>query len=88
MARVYDKAPHELLPGEYGKWASSGVAWRKGGDDNWYAVPPDTDLVANLSAHKIEEHEDGTITVAPSILVQNGKESWHGFLKRGLWEIA
>lgn len=88
MARVYGKAPHELSPGEYGKWESSGVAWRKAGDDNWYGAPPGTDLVANLAAHKIEEHEDGTITVTPSILVSNREASWHGYLTRGNWQVC
>lgn len=73
---MINKAPHELLPGEYSKWIEDG---------NWYGIPPETDLIANLSAHKIEEHEDGTISVTPSILVSNGKESWHGYLTKGEW---
>lgn len=77
MPRVYDKAPHELLPGEYGKWNRGHLPLGAG---EWFAVPPGTDLVANLSSHSVSEHEDGTVTVSPSILVQNGKESWHGFL--------
>lgn len=83
--RVSDKAPHELAAGEYGKW-NPGHLPPRGGD--WYAVPPGTDLVANLASHQIVEHEDGTITVLPSIRVSNGKETWHGFLKRGQWELA
>ncbi len=76
--RVHGKEPHELLPGEYGKWERDG---------NWYGVPPGTDLVANLAAHKIEEHEDGTLTVSPSILINGGrKETWHGYLVRGEWK--
>lgn len=71
------KAPHELLPGEYAKWSEDGA---------WYGVPPETDLVANLSAHRVTEHEDGTITVEPSILVGDNRTSWHGFLRRGQWE--
>jgi hypothetical protein len=36
--------------------------------------------------HTIVEHEDGTITVSPSILVtgSHGKQ-WHGYLERGVW---
>lgn len=75
--RVNGKAPHQLLPGEYGKWSEDG---------NYYGIPPGTDLCANLAAHKIEEHEDGTITVSPSILVSDNRSSWHGYLKRGNWE--
>lgn len=79
MTQVNGKAPHELLPGEYGKWDADG---------KWYGMPPGTDLLANLGAHKIEEHADGTITVSPSILVSDGKQSWHGYLKRGQWEVC
>jgi hypothetical protein len=70
-----NKAPHELLPGEYAKWNGA-----------WYGVPPGTDLVANLSAHKIEEHADGTISVTPSILVGDNNISWHGYLTKGEWK--
>lgn len=72
--RVYDKEPHELTGGQYGKWKL---------DNNWYAVPPDTDLVANLGSHEVEEHKDGSISVTPSILVSCGVASWHGYLTRG-----
>lgn len=77
MPRVNNKAPHELLPGEYGKWDQTGT---------WYGVPPGTDFVANLAAHKVEEHADGTISVEPSILTGDGKQSWHGYLRHGKWE--
>lgn len=46
----------------------------------------------NLMNHTVVEHEDGTITVTPSILVSKcrkdgwkGKELWHGHLERGVW---
>lgn len=46
--------------------------------------------VGDLGNHDVVEHEDGTITVSPSILVsmpQDGKsvELWHGYLERGVW---
>lgn len=68
------KEPHELLSGEYAKYG-----------DIWYARVPSGKHVANLGSHKITEHEDGTITASPSILTSDGKESWHGFLERGVW---
>jgi len=39
-----------------------------------------------LSLHTVTEHEDGTITVAPSILLGgHNYESVHGYLERGSW---
>jgi hypothetical protein len=53
---------------------------------NWYGKPPGFKFgYANLSKHKVVEHEDKTITVSPSILVQNRFSKWHGFLERGIW---
>lgn len=65
--------------GEYGKIS----------DGNWYCCPPDSDLVGNLSGHEVVEHEDGTISVTPSILISSHKgESWHGWLTYGKWQQA
>lgn len=55
----------------------------------WMARTPNGHY-GDLSAHDVVEHEDGTITVSPSILVsttQDGKpvEVWHGYLERGVW---
>jgi hypothetical protein len=72
-----------LNPGEYAKLP----------DGTWYACAPDTysddaldRFVANLSGHSVVEHEDGTITVWPSILIKHhdGKQ-WHGYIERGRW---
>ena len=45
--------------------------------------------------HTIVEHEDGTITVSPSILIQWSRDQgktyeqlWHGFIERGVWREA
>lgn len=63
-------------PGEYGKLS----------DGNWYGCPPETDLHCNLSGHEVVEHEDGTITVSPSILITGRLGlQWHGYLERGWW---
>ena len=83
QGRRWDNPNDEMpQPGDYGKLS----------DGSWYGSPPaaiDTDgfpLLANLSKHNVTEHDDGTITVSPSILITswNGK-SWHGFLERGVW---
>lgn len=76
--RVYpaDDGNLWLQPGEYGKDPRDG---------NWYARTP-TGLTGNLAAHEVVEHPDGTITVSPSILVDDGRTpKWHGYLKAGVW---
>lgn len=65
-------------------------------DGLWYCVPPGKEpfswmgcLGDGTTHHKVTEHEDGTITVTPSILIHSprtGKgEKWHGYLERGVW---
>ena len=58
-------------------------------DGSWYGSTPTGDL-ANLANHQITVHEDGMISVSPSILVSTSRdgvplELWHGFLDRGVW---
>lgn len=66
----------QLAEGEYGKV-----------NDIWYCRPPGSH-VGNLSKHTVVEHEDGTITVSPSILIDWGQGQWHGHLERGIWKNA
>jgi hypothetical protein len=71
---------HEMRPGDYG---------RSPKDGNWYCRTP-SGLGGNLTRHEVTEHENGTITVSPSILVQapgrsSGPTEWHGYLERGEW---
>lgn len=68
--------------GEYGLHPATGA---------WYATTPNGHA-ADLRSHAVTEHEDGTITVSPSILIsvrfrhdRPKKELWHGFLERGVW---
>lgn len=61
-------------------------------ETGWMGMTPNGH-VADLRNHTVTEHDDGTITVSPSILVSsphNGKsgELWHGFLERGVWRSA
>jgi hypothetical protein len=67
--------PHRLEPGDYS--LEDGV---------WYARTPDGRL-ANLSAHQVTAHHNGSITVSPSILVRGGGRDgeWHGWLSHGVW---
>jgi hypothetical protein len=71
-----DEGDLGLLPGEYG-WSLYGSCW--------YCCTPNGHM-GNLSAHDVIEHDDGTITVSPSILVSDDQsELWHGYLERGVW---
>jgi hypothetical protein len=45
-------------------------------------------FMGNLAKHEVTEHEDGTITVKPSILVTNYIGEYHGFLEKGVWRTA
>jgi hypothetical protein len=42
-------------------------------------------MIGRLSGHQVVEHEDGTITVSPSILTGRGERQWHGYLEHGVW---
>ena len=83
--RVYLKDgedPSKFQPGDYGQWPDD--------KNNWYAETPNG-YGANLSRHKIVEHEDGTISVTPSILVtttvnRTPVPAWHGYLTKGVWK--
>ncbi len=61
--------------------------WKVEGD-GWYLNLPGCGL-ATLRAHKIVEHENGTITAEPSILTHghnNGVPvTRHGYLVCGVW---
>ncbi len=68
-----------LEKGAYAKSPKDGV---------WYAMTPNGRL-GNLAEHDVVEHDDGTITVSPSILVTTGsydRPPWHGYLRCGVWK--
>jgi hypothetical protein len=72
--------PYEQIkPGDYFKWRKK-----------WWCSSPNGHI-GGLGNHTIVEHDDGTITVSPSIVISGsdaqGKpvELWHGFLERGVW---
>lgn len=70
---------------------TDGTLWLEEGDygldsrGHWMARPPGNHS-GDLSQHTVEEHDDGTITVTPSILINDGRNQWHGHLIRGVWE--
>lgn len=73
---------YALEMGEYGR-----------NSDGWFCrVPAPGFGTGSLAKHTVIEHEDGTITVSPSILcyghhdpVTNAPKQWHGYLERGIW---
>ena len=64
------------------------ICYWKLADETWMLYLPNCGA-GGLQNHKVEEHEDGTITVTPSILMyghQKGQKTQrHGFLTRGIW---
>lgn len=56
------------------------------GKQTWMVRTPNGHY-GNLANHEVVEHEDGTITVTPSILISNPQEGelYHGFLTKGEW---
>jgi Family of unknown function (DUF6527) len=50
----------------------------------WYIRDPTGDASSIREHHQVTEHADGTITVAPSIVVRHGNR-WHGWLQAGVW---
>lgn len=80
-----ETAPYEYVPGDYGFYKGQ-----------WWCIPPGdhtVNLLGNLKNHTVTEHEDGTITVSPSIQIMAGshraeREVWHGFLEKGVWRTV
>lgn len=67
------------------------ICYWKGADGRWMLYLPRIG-VGDLCEHEVTEHEDGTITVSPSILVETrdaaGPVVRHGYLVRGEWRDA
>jgi hypothetical protein len=83
LSRVegYEAAAMRLGPGDFGRDRAG----------TWFVRPPQNaegrSIVGRLTTHGVVEHEDGAITVSPSIHQQygSGETLWHGFLERGVW---
>lgn len=72
--------PHAVMdPGGYRRT-------KLGGRWVWECTTPNG-IRGNLALHEVVEHEDGTITVSPSILCDYPPDGpqWHGYLERGVW---
>jgi hypothetical protein len=72
---TFPNVPGEYMKGENGRWE--------------LCMPTGIHGAINDKVWKITEHEDGTITVSPSIDCKstgaNGKYNWHGWLEKGVW---
>lgn len=62
------------------------VCYWKGPKGRWWVYLPRAGI-GQLVNHSVTEHEDGTITVSPSIGLHRGGKGLarHGFLIRGKW---
>lgn len=74
----------KFAPGDYSKTIGDPTVWY------CRCPPPDHRETGNLTGHDVVEHDDGTITVSPSILIHPHDLSpgWHGWLERGVWREA
>ncbi len=57
-------------------------------DDEWeWRCRTPNGTGGRLGVHEVVEHEDGTITVSPSILCdpRGDHPGWHGYLENGVW---
>jgi hypothetical protein len=87
--RVYDvQSISDLKSGEYGLYEGAWFACcptERSQDEKSPFFHP---VFCGLGKHSVVEHEDGTITVSPSILVTRRVDEpqlYHGFLERGVW---
>ena len=73
----YEIEPH-LQPEDYAK-SIHGL---------WILRAPNGDFgTLRPTVHQIVEHDDGTITVSPSIQFETGNR-WHGYLRTGIWSLT
>jgi hypothetical protein len=74
--------------GSYIELDDSALCYWKDEDGLWWLYLPNCGAGV-LKNHKVKEHEDGTITVQPSIKMighlQGTQTEIHGYLERGLW---
>lgn len=56
--------------------------------EGWFLYLPGCGI-GGLGLHQITEHEDGSITASPSVLMKGHKDGQpthrHGFLEHGVW---
>jgi hypothetical protein len=86
--RGFLRSEEMRAPGSYGRATRDFVKLHGevGRRFTWWDVraPDGSSCILNPSIHKVVEHEDGTITVHPSIVT----DTWHGWLENGVWRVA
>lgn len=79
----------KLEPGDYIKVKAGDYGVIVEGQKEVFLGMSPNGLVCSLRNHIIKENEDGTITVEPSIFInQNREPCWHGFLINGNWQLT
>lgn len=84
----YDREKGGLLqPGDYCKIARG--HWWLCSPNGHFGTIGDKNVSGNEEHHSVTEHEDGTITVSPSIKISDNEgECFHGYLERGVWRTC
>lgn len=73
-----------ITSGKLADFQTPGAYGQVGG--GWLVCLPTGELCSMNAGHDITEHEDGTITVSPSILMRADRGTpWHGWLEKGIW---
>lgn len=73
-----------IYPDDNGDIKYPEASYGKGNDGIWMLRPLGGNL-GSLKDHEVTENEDGTITVSPSILMDDGRTKVHGYIERGIW---
>lgn len=73
------KSIHDIEEGGWGLY-----------NGEWCVRPPGARVAAKITKHTVTEHEDGTITVEPSIVYSTSDrpDYYHGYLEHGVWREA
>jgi hypothetical protein len=70
-----------------GVYRSEFAPKQDGEPGHWWLISPFMDVGRLSPYHAVTEHEDGTITVEPSVCFDGpGRSGFHGFLRNGIWE--
>ena len=88
--RIYPETDGYLDPEKINQPACYGKATapKSGSAAGWWQVTAPDGSIGSISPkiHTVTEHEDGTITLSPSLdFSQRKPGAWHGWLERGIF---